>query len=160
TDSTSDNEFFTLEEKWIVTPNLLNTARYSHSVLQFEQLPVYELDNPLAFFPEAGFMGGVSVSGLTSLGNDNTAPSTNNVKYDTYSDDLAWTKGRHFIKSGILIEHAVSNKATTTNSRGSYTFANLTSFLAGTPNRFAGVLPGANLNRQRPNTLFGAYVQD
>src|SRR5262249_29235684 len=27
TDSTSDNEFFTLEEKWIVTPNLLSTAR-------------------------------------------------------------------------------------------------------------------------------------
>jgi hypothetical protein len=160
TDSTSNNQFLTLEEKWIVSQNLLNTARFSHSVLQFEQLPTNSLANPLSFFPQAPFMGGISVSGLTSLGNDGTSPSTNNVTYDTYSDDLAWTKGRHFIKSGILIEHAVSNKATTTNSRGSYTFANLAAFLAGTANRFAGVLPGANLNRQRPNTLFGAYVQD
>jgi hypothetical protein len=160
TDSTSNNQFFTLEEKWIVNQNLLNTARFSHSILQFEQLPTNTLANPLSFFPQAPFMGGISVSGLTSLGNDGTSPSTNNVAYDTYSDDLAWTKGRHFIKSGILVEHSVSNKATTTNSRGSYTFANLAAFLAGNANRFAGVLPGANLNRQRPNTLFGAYVQD
>jgi hypothetical protein len=160
TDSTSDNEFLTLEEKWVLTPNLLNTARYSHSILKFEQLPINSLANPLPFFPEAGFIGGIAVSGLTALGNDNTLPSTNNVKYDTYSDDLAWTKGKHFIKAGVLIEHSVSNKATTTNSRGSYTFSNLTTFLAGTANRFAGVLPGANLNRERPNTLFGGYVQD
>jgi hypothetical protein len=160
TASTSDNEFLTAEEKWVLTPTLLNTARYSHSILQFEQLPVNSLANPLPFFPEAGFMGSISVSPLTALGNDNTLPSTNNVTYDTYSDDLAWTKGRHFIKTGILIEHAVSNKQTTTNSRGNYTFANLATFFAGTPNRFVGVLPGANLNRQRPNTLFGGYVQD
>jgi hypothetical protein len=160
TDSTSDNQFFTVEEKWVLSQNLLNIARYSHSILKFEQLPVNELQNPLPFFPEAGFMGGISVSGLTSLGNDNTAPSTNDIAYDTYSDDLSWTKGRHFLKTGILVEHAVSNKATTTNSRGSYTFSNLATFLAGTANRFAGVLPGAILNRERPNTLIGGYVQD
>src|SRR5262249_49358173 len=36
TDSTSSNQFFTVEEKWVVSPALLNTARFSNSVLQFE----------------------------------------------------------------------------------------------------------------------------
>jgi len=77
-------------------------------------------------------MGAISVSGLTSLGNDSTTPSTNNVTYWTYSDDLTYTRGRHLLKSGVLVEHAFSSKQTTTNSRGAYTFANLTTFLAGT----------------------------
>jgi hypothetical protein len=49
---------------------------------------------------------------------------------------------------------------TSTNSRGSYSFANLAAFLAGTPRQFQGVLPGSILTRERPNTLFGVYLQD
>jgi len=160
TDSTSDNQFFTAEERWIVTPALLNTARFSNSILKFEQLPTNTLAAPLAFFSQAPYMGSISVSGLTSLGNDSTTPSTNNVTYWTYSDDLSYTKGRHLLKTGVLIEHAVSSKQTTTNSRGSYSFTNLTTFLAGTARQFQGVLPGSILVRERPNTLYGAYVQD
>ena len=66
----------------------------------------------------------------------------------------------HLLKTGALIEHAYADKLTTVNSRGNYTFANLTQFLAGTPSRFQGVLPGAVLTRKRPTTLFGFYVQD
>ena len=105
-------------------------------------------------------MGAISMSGLTSLGNDSTTPSTNNITYWTYSDDVAYTKGKHLLKTGLLIEHAFSSKQTTTNSRGTYTFANLSSFLAGTARQFQGVLPGSILVRERPNTLYGAYVQD
>ena len=39
TDSVSRNQFFTTEYKRILTPALLNTARFSHSRLRFEQLP-------------------------------------------------------------------------------------------------------------------------
>lgn len=160
TNSNSNNQFTTAEEKWIVSTSVLNTARYSHSVLKFEQLPANTLQNPLSFFPEAPFMGSIGVSGLTSLGNDSTLPSTNDVQFDTYSDDIAWTRGKHFLKTGVLVERAFSTKQTTTNSRGGYTFTNLANFLAGVSNRFVGVLPGANLERQRPNTLFGVYLQD
>ena len=44
TDSVSRNQFFTAEYKRIVTPALLNTARFSHSRLEFEQLPTRPLD--------------------------------------------------------------------------------------------------------------------
>jgi hypothetical protein len=160
TDSTSDNQFLTVEDKWVMTPSLLNTARFSNSILQFEQLPTNSLASPLSFFSAAPYMGSISVSGLTTLGNDSTTPSTNNVTYWTYSDDLTYTHGRHLLKAGVLVEHAFSSKQTTTNSRGAYTFASLTTFLAGTARQFQGVLPGSVLVRERPNTLFGAYLQD
>jgi carboxypeptidase family protein/TonB-dependent receptor-like protein len=160
TDSTSDNQFFTAEDKWVVSSAVLNTARFSNSILKFEQLPANTLQSALPFFSGAPYMGAIAVSGLTSLGNDSTTPSTNNVTYWTYSDDLTLTRGRHLLKTGVLVEHAFSSKQTTTNSRGAYTFASLTTFLAGTARQFQGVLPGSVLVRERPNTLFGAYVQD
>ncbi|HKB14118.1 MAG TPA: carboxypeptidase regulatory-like domain-containing protein [Vicinamibacterales bacterium] len=160
TDSTSDNQFFTAEDKWVATPSVLNTARASVSVLKFEQLPANTLQSPLSFFSQAPYMGSIGVAGLTSLGNDSTTPSTNNVNYYTYSDDITYTHGKHLLKTGVLVEHAFSSKQTTTNSRGAYTFASLTTFLAGTARQFQGVLPGSILVRERPNTLVGAYVQD
>jgi hypothetical protein len=160
TDSTSNNQFLTIEEKWVASPALLNTARFSNSILKFEQLPANSLQNPLSFFQPAPYMGVIVVAGLTQLGNDMTTPSTNNVTYWTYSDDVTYTRGRHLLKTGVLVEHAFTSKQTTTNSRGNYTFASVTTFLAGTPRQFQGVLPGSVLIRERPNTLFGVYVQD
>jgi hypothetical protein len=105
-------------------------------------------------------MGAIDVGGLSRLGNDNTLPSTNNITYWTWSDDLTYNRGKHLLKTGALIEHAFADKLTTVNSRGTYNFANLTQFLAGIPSRFQGVLPGGVLTRKRPTTLFGFYVQD
>jgi hypothetical protein len=160
TTNTSGNQFFTAEEKRTFSQRLLNSARFSTSVLTFEQRPANTLARPLAFFPSAPFMGTIAVGGLSQVGNDNIAPSTQNITYWTWSDDLTYTMGKHLLKTGALVEHAYADKLTTVNSRGNYTFANFTQFLAGTPSRFQGVAPGAVLTRQRSNTLFGFYVQD
>ena len=69
-------------------------------------------------------------------------------------------RGKHLLKTGVLIEHAYADKLTTNHSRGTYTFANLTQFLAGVPSRFQGNTPDSNFHRERPNTLFGFYLQD
>jgi len=156
----SKNQFFTVEEDRTFTPSFLNAARFSTSVLIWEQTPGTSLAQPLPFFKEAPLMGTIDVGGLSRLGNDNTLPSTNNITYWTWSDDITLTRGKHLLKTGGLVEHALSNKMTTVNSRGLYTFANLAQFLAGTPSRFQGIVPGSNLVRERPNTLFGFYVQD
>jgi hypothetical protein len=160
TNSASRNQFFTSEYKRILTPALLNTARFSHSRLRFEQLPVGPTVPDLAFVPGQELIGVVSVPGLTSLGGGATNPSTNNSFYWTFSDDVSYSRGRHLLKAGTLIERLRTNKLTATNIRGTYTFPSLTGFLAGVPNRFVGVPPGAQLERVRPNTLFGFYVQD
>jgi hypothetical protein len=160
TDSVSRNQFLTTEYKRIFTPALLNTARFSHSRLRFEQLPDFPALPDLAFIAGQDAIGVISVGGLTPIGGTTTNPSSNNSFYWTFSDDLSYVKGRHLLKAGALVEHLRTNKLTATNIRGSYTFATVRSFLAGTPTRFVGVPPGAQLERVRPNTLFGFYVQD
>lgn len=158
--NTSRNQFLTAEEKRTLRNNLLNTARFSTSQLLWEQQPANTLVQPLSFFPEAPFMGMIQVGGLSQLGNDFVLPSTGNATYFTWSDDLTYTKGKHLLKTGTLIEHVRTRRQTTAHSRGSYTFANLAGFLAGTPSRFLGVMPGSDFWRVRPNTLFGFYLQD
>lgn len=160
TDSVSRNQFLTAEYRRIISTALLNTARFSHSRLRFEQLPSFPSVPDLAFIAGQDQIGIIGVGGLSSLGGTTTNPSTNNSFYWTFSDDVSYVKGRHLLKSGALIEHLRTNKLTATNIRGSYTFANVRSFLAATPTRFVGVPPGARLERVRPNTLFGFYVQD
>jgi len=160
TNARSKNQFFTVEEDRTFSPSFLNAARFSTSVLIWEQTPANTLTDPLPFFREAPLMGAIDVGGLSRLGNDNTLPSTNNITYWTWSDDITLTRGKHLLKTGGLMEHALSNKMTTVNSRGTYNFANLAQFLAGVPSRFQGIVPGSNLVRDRPNTLFGFYVQD
>ena len=160
TDSVSSNQFFTAEYKRILTPALLNTARFSHSRLRFEQLPNFPSVPDLAFIAGQDQMGVISVGGLNGIGGTTTNPSSNNSFYWTWSDDVSYAKGRHLLKTGALVEHLRTNKLTATNIRGSYTFANVRTFLAGTPTRFVGVPPGAQLERVRPNTLVGFYVQD
>ena len=160
TNGTSGNQFFTAEEKRTFSSTLLNTARFSTSVLKYEQHPANTLTTPLSFFPEAQFMGTIQIGGLSQLGNDNISPSNQNIDYWTYSDDVTYTRGKHLLKTGGLVEHSYADKLTTVNSRGLYTFPNLAQFLAGTPSRFQGVLPGGVLTRKRANTMFGFYVQD
>jgi hypothetical protein len=160
TDSVSRNAFFTAEYRRILSASLLNTARFSHSRLRFEQLPVGPSLPNLAFVGGQDLIGVITVSGLTALGGGTTNPSTNNSFYWTYSNDVTYTKGRHLLKAGALIERLRTNKLTATNTRGSYTFSGLQQFAAGTPTRFQGVVEGANLERVRNNTLVGVYVQD
>ena len=160
TNSTSGNHFLTAEAKRTLTPNLLNTARFSSSVLTYEQQAANTLTAPMPFVPEAPFMGLILIGGLSQVGNYAAEPSTQNIDYWTWSDDLTYTKGKHLLKTGMLIEHAFAEKLTTVNSRGTYTFANLGQFMAGVPSRFQGNAPGPQFERRRPNTLFGFYVQD
>ena len=160
TNAMSRNQFLTSEYKRILTPALLNTARFSHSRSRFELFPVLPLAPELAFIAGQTEMGVINVGGLTPLGGTAQNPNTSNSFYWTVSNDMSYAKGRHLIKTGVLIEHLRTNRLTANNTRGTYVFANVQTFLAGRPARFVGVPPGAQLERVRPNTLFGLYMQD
>ena len=85
------------EYKRIMTSSLLNTARFSHSRLRFEQQPVGPSMPELAFVTGQDLIGTMAVTGLTTLGGGTTNPSTNNAFYWTFSDDLTWTRGAHLL---------------------------------------------------------------
>jgi len=156
----SDNQLFTVEENRTFSAHLFNSARFSMSDLGYVQDPGYTLADPLPFFKGVPVMGTIDVGGLSRLGTDPTSPVTQPMQYWTWSDDLTSVKGKHALKSGVLVEHGYSDRVSSLNNRGNYTFANLAQFFAGTPSRFQGVAPTAVLNRQRSSTLFGFYLQD
>ena len=163
TDSVSRNQFFTTEYKRILTPALLNTARFSHSRLRFEQLPDRARRCPTwRSFAGQDLIGVISVAGLTPLGGTRQQPvDQQQLSTGRSATTCRTSKGRHLLKAGTLIEHLRTNKLTATNIRGTYTFANLASFLAGVADAVCRRVPEAsNLERVRPNTLFGFYVQD
>ncbi len=160
-DQKSRSQWLTIEERRTLGAALLNTARFSYSGVKLGQRVVTSGVGPeLAFVAGQTTIGEISVSGLDVLGPSRNNPSINDIEYFTFSDDLAYSKGRQFLKAGVLIERNNTYSVTSTNLRGRFTFSSVDAFLAGTPSRFTGVRPGAQIERSRRSTLFGFYVQD
>src|SRR5438093_5424211 len=160
-DQQSRSQWLTIEDRRTLSPTLFNTARFSYSRVKLGQLVVNEGVGPeLAFVPGQATIGEIAVSGLDVLGPSRNNPSNNDIEYFTFSNDLASSKGRHFLKAGVLVERVDTYSLTSTNLRGRFVFARVQAFLAGNPRRFTGVLAGAEIERSRHNTMFGVYVQD
>jgi hypothetical protein len=75
-------------------------------------------------------------------------------------DGLVLQRGRHLIKTGVVVERYQDNMVNPTFGLGIYTFNDLPSFLQNRPARFIGLTPTGALDRYWRFTLFGAYVQD
>jgi hypothetical protein len=161
-DQKSRNQWLTVEEKRVLSAALLNTARFSYSRVRHRGRSVEVGVGPdLAFVPGLPTIGNIAIGGIRELlGPDRTNPQHQYIEFFTFSDDVAYSKGHHFLKAGVLVERAHTDTEISTNVRGRFTFPNLPSFLAGIPSRFTGVLPGAELARSRRNTTFGFYLQD
>ncbi len=156
----STSRLLTAEWKRIFSSRLLNTFRFSHSGLDLNDTIVSPLGPEWAFIPGQPTIGTMSVGGLSAVGPVSTEPGVGNNEYWTFSDDVAYSRGRHFVKTGVLIERATPYFEISTAIRGAYTFPNVQRFLAGTPSNFSGVLPGAQTSRARRNTMYGFYFQD
>jgi carboxypeptidase family protein/TonB-dependent receptor-like protein len=160
-DQQSRSQWLTIEDRRTLSPRLLNTARFSYSRVKLGQLVVNEGVGPeLAFIPGQATIGEIAVTGMDVLGPSRNNPSNNDIEYFTFTNDVSSSQGRHFLKAGVLIERVHTYALTSTNLRGRFSFSSVQAFLAGSPSRFTGVLPGAEIDRSRRNTLFGAYVQD
>jgi hypothetical protein len=159
-DQRSRSQWLTLEEKRTVGSALLNTARFSYSRVKLNALLNNDGVSPeLAFVPGQTVVGNI-VIGAREYGPDRTNPQHQDVEFFTYSDDVTYARGRHFLKAGVLIEQAHTATENSTSVRGRYSFPTVQRFLAGNPSRFTGVLPGYQLERTRRNTTFGVYLQD
>lgn len=159
TNQDSHNHWLTVEEKRTVSVALLNTARFSYSRVDLGAAPGDD-----GVDPTLGFIPGQTIGNLfiasREYGPDRQNPQYQDIEYFTFSDDVVHSRGRHLFKAGVLIERAHTGSETSTNLRGRYTFTTMQRFLAGTPSRFVGVLPGYDVARARRNTTFGFYLQD
>ena len=97
------NHWTTLSENHIFSPTLLATFRASFS--RMRTLSVFtKIDFPpeLAFAPGQP-MGGLGIGGLSDFGPRGVTPTVLNQRIFSLSDDMFYTRGRHSLKFGTLI---------------------------------------------------------
>ena len=136
------NQFFTLEERHIFSPSVVNNARFMlvrtyESSFSTSTIPA--ASDPLNFnpsrYPEDAFIDPdfFTVGGIGS--NQFVSDAIAQNKFGA-GDDVAWNHGAHTITFGADIMRVQSNIDAPFEYGGDYLFLDLQSFLLGTP--FAG----------------------
>jgi hypothetical protein len=105
-------------------------------------------------------MGSIDVGGLQRFGTQSSANLRLVQNVFSLAQNLTYTRGRHLLKAGGLVEHYQMNMVNPTFSLGIYTYADLRSFLENRALRFIGLTPEAQFDRYWRSTLFGVYAQD
>jgi outer membrane receptor protein involved in Fe transport len=105
----------------------------------------------------------IVVQGALSLGGSSQFPQGRSEPLFQLADNFTLIRsggrtGDHAIKLGANVKVFRSDSFFDADSRGTYTFANLTQFLAGVPFQFTQLRGDTRLDR--PNALSGFYIQD
>jgi hypothetical protein len=165
------NQFMTISEGHIFTPSLLNTARVSFSraksftngVIPSSGVDLCAVQYQLI---PAGFGGGCGPGTFTipGVGAYYTVSDPQGYTQNTYSlsDDAFWTRGKHALKFGTLVNYLQVGQLNSLFTRGQVTFASLSAFLSGTSGltQMNTVAPGSIGNRYYTFNTYGFYVQD
>ena len=169
--SNSHNQFFTVEERHIFSPTIVNTFRasFARQVSSARQPANVSVNGttPLQFFPNRGFGdGGVTISGLSPLGEDLVIPFDQIQNRYTEADDILWSKGAHSLRFGVSVSRFQTNHYLATKQQPIWAFqSGLAAFVnTGLATNVTGVnynVPGPNYaNRDFREIDFTPYFQD
>ena len=165
------NQYVTGEFRRIVSPTVINVVRGSYVRTENSATTLGET-SPLQFYPHLGGEDGtVSVTGLTLLGPSTLAPYSLIQNKFGLSDDIYMTRGAHNIKFGLGLNRVQTFENQPFSASGAFTFASLTTFMQGIPNRYGGAYPpnvpnpfSAGLNpdayRSFRETFLTPYIND
>jgi hypothetical protein len=160
---TSQDQFVTLSENHIFSPAVVNTARFSYS----RTTPRMDSGSPYtgpqyAFVPANGTdeVGSINIGGVSPMGPFVTSPAYLPQNVFTWSDDLFYTRGKHSLKFGTLVNRFRQYNMTARNLRGSVTFPNISGFLSGQVQNYTYLGPGSARVRDYRFTTLGFYAQD
>lgn len=158
------SQFFTLEEKKIINPNLLNAARFSFNRTQNADAHfrnnIGSLPESLKFvpLPDRDF-GSIGTSGIATWGPSDNNHKSNVLNKFEYADSLVWTKGSHSIKLGANIARLQYNFFNSFGTRGNYQFSNLSDLLQARPRSVDAIITPYIISGIR-ESIFGFFVQD
>jgi hypothetical protein len=158
----SRNQFFTGEYRRIMSDRTLGTSRLGFSRTRIGQLVESNTVNAglPPFVPGRPFIGNIDIGNFKRFGPQSSANLRLVQNVFSFSHDLVHTRERHLLKFGALAERFQMNMVNPTFSLGTYTFANLRSFMLNQPLRFLGLGPEGAIDRYWRFTLFGFYAQD
>ena len=129
------NHFATTEWRRIVSPTLVNTARFSFSRPNTGDYEVNSIPGFNQVYPGLGHPDPeVSITGLTTLGQNTFTPAVDIQNRFTEADDIVWTKGPHTMHIGGYIQRVDSNVFYPFRDGSAWTYSSgINQFLAGTP---------------------------
>jgi hypothetical protein len=157
----STNQFLTGEYRRAFSKDLLATLRAGFSRTRIEQAVEANTTQPVQpFVPGRPFMGDIDIAGIPRFGPQSSVDVKLYQDVYAFAGDAVWSRGRHLLKAGGLVEHYRSDLVNPTFSLGIHSFANLESFLRGRPLRFVGLTPEGDFRRNWPYTLVGLFLQD
>ena len=159
--SRTRNQYATAEATHIFSERLLDTFRFSFNKSLSTSFPSYQrqVDPSLSFLPGDPF-GQISITGLFSLGPSRFGPSFLNLKLFQFSDNAAYTRGRHSLNLGIDYRFYHLPAQQVQSPFGFYQFSSLANFLQAIPTSVEMTLPSSNLVRNWRQSMIAAYVQD
>jgi hypothetical protein len=159
TERFSRSQFATISEDHVFSPALLNTFRMSFSRTHPVNPSPSGIIGPQYSFVPGMEIGAINIGGVTTMG-PNVAPTNFRQNIFTWGDDFFYTRGRHSLKFGTLINHYQQYLLSFVNSVGTATFANVNNFLQGVTSQYSAQTPGSLRDRTYHFNTLGFYAQD
>jgi hypothetical protein len=157
----SKNQFATAEYRHVVSSGTLATLRLGYSRTRIGQQVEANTSQPLApFVPGRSLPGDIDIGGIPRFGTQSSANLSLRQDVFAFHGDVLHTRGRHLLKGGALVERYKQDMFNPTFSLGIFTFPSLETFLRNRPQRFIGLTPEGDFERNWRSTLFAVYVQD
>lgn len=155
------NQFFTMGERHIFSPNLISqfTSSFSRPVTGEVQPTEH---SALQLFSPARQDAYISLpDGISPLGSAFINPFNYLQNKFTNSENMDWIHGSHDIKFGLWERREQDNIYAYTFMNGWYLFASTLNFLQGNPLLFEGAPNGGtNANRYERTISLEPYIQD
>ena len=155
------NQYATLSEQHSFGAPLVNSFQFSYVRQKALGLPSPPTPGVESSLIPGQPLGQIVTFGLPTIGNVFTIPigEVNNILQ--FSDNLAWSRGKHFFKFGADVRRIQNNGPFSLGFLGEYQFADLAHFLQAEPTIFLGASPAnADSDRGYRLTDWGLYVQD
>lgn len=158
-------QYFTLAENHIFSPALLNSVHFSFSRSHVNDSTPSPSNPTRLIGAQYSCVTGVPMCGMniTSIANfSDTSVSAiiNTQNVFSFGDDLFWTRGKHALKFGTLINYYQQFADNSVGPKGAITFTSLQSFLLGQYRNYAVPAPGSNAGKFMVFDTLGFYVED
>src|SRR5437667_82074 len=153
----------TLSEGHVFSPALLNTARLSFSRTNFGTSTLSEsnLVGPRYSLTSGLPVGQINISGGITGFQGLMIPSAQIQTVYTFSDDLYYTRDRHALKLGMLLNrYHLFTQTTAKLLTGTVTFNDVPGFMQGIYDNYAAGTPNALQRRYWSYKTWGFYAQD
>ncbi|MEE8177117.1 MAG: TonB-dependent receptor, partial [Acidobacteriota bacterium] len=161
--SQSRAQYLTFSESHVVSPTVINQARFSYSrsiISTFHTFKNQEFQKLGSSFVAGEILGEIAVSGIEAWGPRTSNPNIFHQRIYTWSDDVFYTAGTHALKFGALINKYEQDMGVANDRIGVLEFDSIPQFLRGEPLQFRLATPGSVFARDMRFNTIGFYLQD